>query len=530
MANAICEKDLPMENDPDRRSFLAGAGAAAIFSLNSLRNVAAASTPPPELPYRQANELVAALANKTVSSRELVDAAIARIEALDTKINAVVVRDFDAAREAAKVADEALARGERRPLLGLPMTVKEQFNVVGLPTTWGIPKFKDWRPPADALAVQRLKAAGAVILGKTNVPLLLADWQSYNEIYGTTNNPWDFARTPGGSSGGAAAALAAGYVPLELGSDIAGSLRAPAHYCGVFAHKPSLNLVPLRGSGPPGTPAIPVASDLAVAGPMARCAADLALELDVIAGPDELSEGIGYRLALPPSRHAQLKDFRVLVIDTHPLCPTANSVTGALGRLAERLEKTGCRVSRANLMLPDLARTTRVYAQLLMAALGADAPANVREREVAAIRASSPADDSLAASRLRGLVIDHLEWVQVTYMRNGLRQRWQDLFHDIDVVLCPVMPTPAFLHDHSPHRTGLLDVDGKPIPYDDQIAWASIATLCRLPATAAPIDHSETGLPIGVQIIGGFLEDRTTIAFAGLMEREYGGFVAPPSL
>ena len=518
-----------MGNDPDRRSFLACAGAAAVVACNAPTNVAAASTSAAELPYRPANELIAALANKTVSSRELVDAAIARIEALDSKINAVVARDFAATREAAKAADEALARGERRPLLGLPMTVKEQFNVVGLPTTWGDPKFKEWRPPADALAVTRLKAAGAVILGKTNVPLQLADWQSYNEIYGTTNNPWDLSRTPGGSSGGSAAALAAGYVALELGSDIAGSLRAPAHYCGVFAHKPSLNLVPLRGSGPPGTPPIPIANDLAVAGPMARSADDLALELAVIAGPDELADGIGYRLALPPSRHAELKDLRVLLIDAHPLCPTANSISGALDRLAERLGKTGCVVSRASPLLPDLARTTRVYAQLLMAALAADVPANVREREAAAIKASSPADNSLAAARLRGLVIDHLEWVQLTYMRNGLRQRWQDLFHDIDVVVCPVMPTPAFLHDHSPHRTGLVDVDGKSMPYDDQIAWASIATLCGLPATAAPIDHSETGLPIGVQIIGGYLEDRTTIAFAGLMEREYGGFVAPPA-
>jgi amidase len=186
----------------------------------------------------------------------LVDAAIARIEALDSKINAVVVRDFDRARSVADAADAALSRGEQSPLLGLPMTVKEQFNIAGLPTTWGYEKFRNWRPASDALVVQRLKAAGAIILGKTNVPAGLNDWQSYNDVYETTNNPWDLSRTPGGSSGGAAAALAAGFVPLELGSDIGGSLRAPAHFCGVFAHKPSVELIPQRGSGPPETPAI----------------------------------------------------------------------------------------------------------------------------------------------------------------------------------------------------------------------------------------------------------------------------------
>src|SRR5579862_563242 len=243
-----------MRDDPSRRSFIAAVGAAAAAS--AMTPAGASGADQAGTAYRTASDLVQALAGRQVSSRELVDAAIARIEALDPKINAVVVRDFERARVAADAADAALARGERRPLLGLPMTVKEQFNVAGLPTTWGYSRFRDWRPGVDALAVQRLKAAGAIIIGKTNVPEGLSDWQSHNDIYGTTNNPWDFGRTPGGSSGGAAAALAAGFVPLELGSDIGGSLRAPAHYCGVFSHKPSLDLVPTRGAGYPETPAI----------------------------------------------------------------------------------------------------------------------------------------------------------------------------------------------------------------------------------------------------------------------------------
>jgi amidase len=349
-----------VEREPSRRSFIAAVGAAA--AATGLASTKATAAPDQVgSAYRTAGELVPALAGGQVSSRELVDAAIARIEALDPKINAVVVRDFDRARAAADAADAALARGERHPLLGLPMTVKEAFNVAGLPTTWGHVKFKDWRPDADALAVQRLKAAGAIILGKTNVPVDLGDWQSYNEVYGTTNNPWDFGRSPGGSSGGAAAAPSAGFVPLELGSDIGGSLRAPAHFCGVFSHKPSLDLVPQRGAGPPQTRAIPARGDLAVAGPMARSATDLALELEVLAGPDELSDGIGYKLVLPPPRHDQLADFRVLAIDEHPLCQAAASVSAALDGLADRLAKLGCTVLRTSSKMPDLALTTRRY-------------------------------------------------------------------------------------------------------------------------------------------------------------------------
>jgi amidase len=368
--------------EPSRRSFIAGVGAAAA-APDLLPTGATALEDPAGMAYRTAGELVKALAERKISAREVLDTAITRIEALDPKINAVVVRDFDRARTAADAADAALARGERRPLLGLPMTVKEQFGVAGLPTTWDDPKFKDCKPEADALAVQRLKSAGAVILGKTNVPIRLQDWQSYNEVYATTNNPWDLGRSPGGSSGGAAA-LAAGCVALEVGSDIGGSLCCPAHFCGIFSHKPSLDLVPQRGSGPPQTPAIPVRGDLAVIGPMARSAADLAFELNVLAGPDELMEGVGYKLALPPPRHERLADFRVLVIDAHPLLPTATSIIAALDGLADRLAKAGCQVVRQSPKLPDLALTSRIYRELRSAFFSADLAPEVRERVVPA--------------------------------------------------------------------------------------------------------------------------------------------------
>ncbi|HJU19608.1 MAG TPA: amidase [Stellaceae bacterium] len=479
--------------------------------------------------YRTATDLVAALAERRISSVELVEAAIARIEDFDPPINAVVVRDFERARVAAAAADAALRRGERRPLLGLPMTVKESFNVAGLPTTWGDPRFKDWQPQTDSLAVARLKAAGAVILGKTNVPLMLADWQSTNEIYGTTNNPWDRARTPGGSSGGSAAALAAGFVPLELGSDIGGSLRAPAHYCGVFAHKPSLDLVPMRGAGPPQSPAWPAKLDLPVIGPLARSAADLALALEVLAGPDEASDGVGYTLALPAPRHEDLASYRVLAIDEHPLFPTAAGVRAALADLVERLAKAGAKILRADPNLPDLAETARIYVELLMAVYAADLPDAEYQKAEAAARAVPPGDQSLRAFRLRGRALSHRDWTRANRMRGRLREGWRALFREVDVVLCPPMPTPAFPHDPTPEQgRRRIEVDGRQLLYPDQIVWATIATLFGLPATVAPIGHSETGLPIGVQIIGPFLEDRTPLAFAGLIERAFGGFVPPP--
>ena len=517
-----------MVGKPDRRGFLTGLAATVMPWQSLAANNERQPTPVGGLEYRTAREQLGMLADKRVSAVELVDSAIARIEALDNKINAVVVRDFDRARAAAREADAALARGDRRPLLGLPMTVKEQFNIAGLPTTWGNPKFRDWRPEADTLAMQRLKAAGAIVIGKTNVPLRLSDWQSYNEVYSTTNNPWEFGRTPGGSSGGAAAALAAGFVPLEFGSDIGGSLRCPAHFCGVFSHKPSLDLVPQRGSGPPQTPAVPVRGDLSVIGPMARSADDLVLELEIIAGPDELTDGIGYKLILPPPRHDRLAEFRVLVIDEHPLCPTAKSISGALNDLAERLGKAGCQVLRNNPKLPDLALTSRIYRELLSAFFSADLPPEVRERVEAAANALSPDDQSLAAFGLRGLTISHPEWIRKSRIRGGLRARRQALFEEIDVVLCPPMPSLAFPHDHSSQFARTLDIDGTKVPYNDQSVWAGIATLNGLPATTMPIGRSEGGLPIGVQIIGGYLEDRTTIAFAGVIEREFGGFTPPP--
>jgi amidase len=262
---------------------------------------------------------------------------------------------------------------------------------------------------------------------------------------------------------------------------------------------------------------------------MARSAADLAAALSVIAGPDELMEGVGYKLALPPPRHEKLTEYRVLVIDQHPLCPTASGVKTALNDLADRLGKTVCTVLRDSPNLPDLALTSRVYRELLSAIFTADLTADVRSRIEVAASALPTDDQSLAAYSLRGLTMSHAEWIRQSRIRGGVRARWQALFKHVDVLLCPPMPTQAFPHDHSPQYARILDVDGTKIPYNDQSVWAGIAILTGLPSTTIPIAQRD-GLPIGMQITGGYLEDRTTIAFAGLIEREFGSFKAPANL
>jgi amidase len=482
-----------------------------------------------EFSFTTAFEMSAALRSKKVSAVELAQHTIDRIERHDAKINAVCARDFDRGLDAARAADSALSRGETGPLLGIPMTVKESFNVAGLPTTWGLPPQKDFIAQEDALAVARAKAAGGVILGKANVPVSLGDWQSYNEIYGTTNNPFDLGRTPGGSSGGSSAALAAGFGALSLGSDIGGSLRSPAHYCGIYAHKPTFALAPNRGHVAPPVPPLPFERDLSVIGPMARGAADLALLLDVIAGPDELEAGVAYKLTLPPPRHAALSDFRVLVLDDHPLLPVAGEIRTAIERLAGQLSQAGATVTRESPLLPDLAASSRLYMRLLMSFLAAVYPPELYAEIQAKGLSLDAGDTSLAAERLRGAVLSHRDWVVADGGRTRLRAQWRELFKSFDAVICPIMPTPAYPHDHSPDQEQRhIVIDGQNFPYVDQLVWPGIATLPGLPATSIPVAMSKEGLPIGLQILGPWLEDRTPLKLAELIEREFGGFVPPP--
>ena len=480
--------------------------------------------------FKTALEASAALKARKVSAIELAHDAIGRIERHDGRINAVCVRDFSRALDTAREADIALARGETRPLLGIPLTIKESFNVAGLPTTWGLPAQKDFVPKQDALAIVRVKEAGGVILGKTNVPFRLGDLQSYNDIYGTTNNPYNLGRTPGGSSGGSAAALAAGYGPLSLGTDIGGSLRVPAFHCGVYAHNPSFGLVPRRGHTLPPFPPIGFEQNMAVVGPMARSAADLSMLLDVMAGPDPLEAGVAYRLALPPPRHEALRDFRVLVVDTHPILPPNREVRESIGNLVGNLEKkAGATVARHSSLLPDFMECSRLYMRMVLAVIASYWATEEYERQRAGAAQLNPDDRSLAAERLRGVGTSYRAWVSDKSARAGLRAQWGELFKSFDAVICPIMPTQAFPHDHSPDwEKRRIKIDDEQYPYPDQFAWPGIATLPGLPATAIPTGFASDGLPVGVQIVGPWLEDRTPLKLAELIEYEFGGFVPPP--
>lgn len=436
--------------------------------------------------------LVAALSQREVSALELCDRAIARIERDDGPINAVVVRDFERARAAAREADRALATGDTRPLLGVPMTVKESFDVAGLPTTWGFPAYREHRVSTDAVAVARLRRAGAVILGKTNVALALSDWQSENPVYGRTRNPRDLARTCGGSSGGSAAALAAGFVPLELGSDIAGSIRVPAHFCGVFGHKPSEGLVPMRGHAPPGVDA--AGALLAVLGPMARCTEDLVRALDVIAGPD-LPDAVAYRLDLPGARHPSPRGARILVLEKHPRAATDGALRGALQALTSQLAGAGAIIHESHPSLPDLATAHDLYMKMFRIITSGGAP--------------EPDGTTLSVS----------DWMGLMHARGRVRRQWAEVFRDIDVVLAPPFGTVAFPHFEDDGHDRQLAIDGVAARYEDQFAWPGVATFPGLPSTALPIATTREGLPIGVQVIGPLLEDRTPLAIAAAIEK-----------
>jgi amidase len=476
--------------------------------------------------FRSAKQLAADIRRRKLGCLEALDLFLARVARFNPQLNAIVASDVEAARRRARQADAALRKGKVwGPLHGVPMTVKESYDVVGMPTTWGLSELKDNMPPRNALSVDRLLGAGAVLFGKTNVPSWLADWQSFNPVYGTTNNPWDLSRTPGGSSGGSAAALAAGLTGFEAGSDIGSSIRNPAHYCGVYGHKPTFGIVPPRGQALPGRVA---QGDISVIGPMGRSADDLALGLSVMAGADEI-DGAGWRLALPAPRRKALRDFKVAVMLTDPVSEVDDEVQARVQAVADFLAKRKARVSDTARPAIDTAEAQRVYVLLLRAATAGRQTAAEFARNAEIARGLGPDDDSYYARMTRANVAPHRDWLAANEARHKMRWRWAEFFRDYDLLLCPAAASAAFPHDHEGERhERTIPVNGRRVPTTDQLFWAGYPGMAFLPATAAPAGFSRAGLPIGVQIVGPQYGDRTCIELARLLERDFQGFVPPP--
>lgn len=453
--------------------------------------------------FQSATDAAQLLSRKEISSRELTEMMLARIDSVNPALNAVVELRREAALQEAAAADEATAHGgDAGPLHGVPMTIKDSFNVAGLHTTWGNPAFKDFVADADATVVRRLEQAGAIV-GKTNLPFMLADFgQTSNELYGVTSNPWDTTRTPGGSSGGAAAALSAGMTFLEYGSDLVGSIRIPASFCGVYGLKPSVEIVPLTGFQPPGPPARP--SDMmymSAVGPLGRSARDLRTALSVTGGP-EGQAGKAYSWALSPARHTRLEDFHVGVVLDHEHAPVSSEVTAPLSNAVDALARAGATVAEG---WPDGVDPVRYHesfgfhVQLFFAF-------------------QQPGEDFATLSEF----IDHEN------RRMAARAAWNRYFNDIDVFLCPANFTPAFPHDTRPFEQRTIITPEGLRSYHDQTFWVSHASLPGLPAVAAPIGRTPGGLPVGVQIVGPLYEDDTAITFAELLGDVIGGYEPPP--
>jgi amidase len=503
-----------------RRELLISTAAYAGASVLA-RGSSAGST---DLDFASALDVAAAIKAKRVSSLDITRRMINRIDKYNPKLNAFVYRMWNQALARAREADAALVRGDQvGPFHGVPICVKEAFGVKGEPDTWGIPELKDSKAPANSTVVQRLLDSGAVLLGGTNVPLYLMDWQSYNAIYGTTNNPWDLTRTPGGSSGGSAAALAAGLSYLSVGSDIAGSLRVPAAFCGVFSHKPTLDLVSLNGQLPGGVLEGPgFSTELAVAGPMARTARDLMTALKVLGGPNSYKRK-AWSWTLPPPRKQALKDFRVGYVLDSPLASPTSEVRPLLDRTMTVLERTGVQLRPGWPPKYDLGQALNGYLFLLSAFLfsteGKEAQENERKTYL-----RNPKHPFAP-----GALSSFADWQQQRFRQLYFRALWQEYFSHVDVFLMPCTFTVAFKHDHSGDIfSRMLDTPAGKRPYMQLLPWMVTATLTGCPATAASIGQSSSGLPVGAQIMGPFWEDSTPIQFADLLSQEIGGFKAPP--
>ncbi len=478
-----------------------------------------------DLPFSSAVDVAQAIRRGEISSLELTELMFKRIDSINPRINAVVTQMREEALARAKEADSARAKGRFfGPLHGVPITIKDAFDVKGVRTTFGNPAFKDHIPTRDSAVVERLRRAGAVLLGMTNVPFMLSDYQSYNDIFGQTNNPWDLSRSPGGSTGGGAAALAAGIGYLTPGSDIGGSIRGPAHFCGVCGHKPTLNLVSLRGHMQLSPDDFSEPNYLAVAGPLARYAKDLKLALEILGGPDD-DEAVAYSWKLPPPRRQRLKDYRMGYMLDEKLCPLSSDVRTVLADAVAALSKAGAILTEGWPPGVNPVAEDRNYEFLLSSFFADEMP----DEKLAELRARADKQDgSWEALTALAQAGPHKNFIAARSQQMRARATWQDYFHTHDAFLLPTSFVPAFKHDHRPSwKDRVLVTPEGPRPYNDLWFWISFATHTGHPAAVVPVGLTDEGLPVGMQIIGPYLEDATPIDVAIKIEEVLGGFRRP---
>jgi amidase len=478
-------------------------------------------------PFSSTTTLIEALRQRKISSRELLELYLRRVERFNPTINAVVTLDAERAFAEADAADDAIARGESKgPLHGLPMTVKDCLETAGLRTTAGADVFAGHVPTRDAEAVARLRAAGAIVFGKTNLPSFAGDSQTYNDLFGTTNNPWDLGRTPGGSSGGSAAAIAAGLSALELGSDLGGSLRIPAHFCGVYTLKPTYGIVPLRGHIPP-PPGTLSEMDTGVIGPLARDAKDLDLCLAVIAGPGA-DQSIAWRLELPPPRANSLSGYRIGAWLDDPYCSIDGEILAVYARLVDELRRAGAQINEVA-QPSQLSEGHDVAQRLIQGAISQWVPDEGYESLLERAATAPAEDDSPPVRFARNITQRARDYYVAAERRLRLKAAWAELYRDYDVFLCPVMPNVAIPHDHNPDVDARsITVNGATRSYGDQFAWLQAIGVVHLPVVVAPVGLTSSGLPVGIQIVAPYLEDRTAIDVAARIADVIGGFRAPP--
>ena len=449
--------------------------------------------------FSSAAELAAAVRSRRVSAHELIELHLARIARHNPSLNAICTLDEAGARRRAQDADAALARGDLwGPLHGVPMTIKDALETAGLRTTGGHPPLKDYVPAHDAPAVARLRHAGAILLGKTNVPPLSADYRADNPIFGRTNNPWNVERTPGGSTGGGAAAVAAGLAAFDVGSDLAGSVRTPAHFCGLFALKPTEGRVPNTGHipEPPGVPR--AVRHMNVLGPLARSVEDLALVTKVICGPDDAEPDVPpVPWTEPPAR--PLKAHRLAWSADFGGVPVTRETRAAIQKLADALANAGCRVEERN---PDgfsYDEAWEAWGEIAIAERAATGAERSRER-VAALNSTLGEGWAVARGSAKGVRATIADYMAALTRRDALIATLERFFVEWDALICPVTVSPAI--GHVPFGTPI-DVDSHKVPYFIAgTAYTCPFNLTGNPSVVLPLTRSRDGLPIGVQLVG----------------------------